>query len=63
VGPMGGDVGCPGAPTTFLEDVVGGPPVPHEESSLHPRFEKCVVTCMGSTDKNNSAHRSHSPCA
>jgi hypothetical protein len=26
VGPLGGNVGDPGAPTTFLKDVDGGPP-------------------------------------
>jgi hypothetical protein len=62
VGSLGGDVGGLRAPTTCVKDVDGGPPDPCGGSSLYPRSEKCVVTCMESIDKSNSAHRSHSLC-
>jgi hypothetical protein len=62
VEPLRGDNRDPIAPTICLEDVDGRPPGPRGGSGLHPTFEKCVVTCMGSIDKSNSAHGSHFPC-
>jgi hypothetical protein len=38
-------------------------PGPCVGSDPHPRSKKCVVTCMSSIDKSNSADGSHSPCA
>jgi hypothetical protein len=54
-GALGDNDGDPAELITYLGDVDGGPPGPRGGSGLHPRFEKCVVTCMGSIDKRNSA--------
>jgi hypothetical protein len=38
--PLGGTVGDPGAPTTYVGDVDSGPPW---GSVIHPGSERCVV--------------------
>jgi hypothetical protein len=60
--PLGSGAEGSGASTTQLEHIDGAPY--HPWGVWSPSIIcKCVVTCMGSIDKSNSAHGSHSPCA
>jgi hypothetical protein len=61
-GPLGGRAEGLGAPTTQLRDIDGKPPGPLGVRTMSV-VQACVVTCIGSIDRSNSANGSHSPCA
>jgi hypothetical protein len=61
-GPLGGDARSLGAPTTYVEDVDGRTPAPPPPAGvrLPTMIQKCTVTYIGSIDRSNFAHGSHS---
>jgi hypothetical protein len=62
--PLGGVIGNWERPPLMLDTSMVGPlgPRPLGGSDLHPWSRSCVVTCIGSIDRSNSTHESHSPC-
>jgi hypothetical protein len=58
MGPLRGDVGGLGAPTTYVEDVDGEAPRRQPPSVVLI----CGMTFIGSIGRSNSTHGSQSPC-